>query len=72
MGTGIQILMFLTELEYFCTPEDYTQMPVNLCSFSWSKQPGMQLLDHMVSIYLVFTRNSQTAFQFDYIILQFH
>ena len=29
-------------------------MPVTLCSFSWSKQPGMQLLDHMVSIYLVF------------------
>ncbi|CAN0377269.1 unnamed protein product, partial [Rangifer tarandus platyrhynchus] len=22
-------------------------MPVTLCSFSWSKQPGMQLLDHM-------------------------
>nr|XP_025122893.1 putative serine protease 47 [Bubalus bubalis] len=36
------------KLEYFCTPEDYTQMPVNLCSFSWSKQPGMQLLDHMM------------------------
>ena len=37
-------------------------MPVTLCSFSWSKQPGMQLLDHMVSTYLVFLRNRQTAF----------